>query len=152
MKSKFREIIKNILLKENTKDYSNYKTAIAILFYQEKILILQRGSTAPWMPNKWSLVGGVVDEGENPKQSVIREIKEEIGVDISDLEFIEMYDAGRDSGKLYYFVGNLSSDKIDLDYENQDYAFISQDEMNNYEFIPFVKDQMLKAFNSHNNI
>ena len=40
-------------------------SAAAILFDDDgRALILQRGSTAPWMPLSWNLPGGGIDAGE----------------------------------------------------------------------------------------
>jgi len=126
-------------------DYSNYRTSVIGLFNKGKILILQRGSTANWMPNKWSIVGGVVDEGENPKEAIIRECFEEVGLKPKNV-FFDYNIMTDDSGKIYYYHGNLESDKVKLDYENSNYAFISKSEIDNYDFVPHVKDFIIKLF------
>lgn len=53
------------------------------------ILMLKRGSTAPWMPNKWNLPGGKVDPGETPLQAAVREAAEETSLKITDLTLLE---------------------------------------------------------------
>lgn len=50
-----------------------------------RILMLKRGATAPWMPNRWNLPGGHVDPGETPLQAAVREADEETGLTISNL-------------------------------------------------------------------
>lgn len=42
----------------------------------------------PTYKDHWSIPGGVVDKNESPRQACIREIKEEIGLDIKDLRFL----------------------------------------------------------------
>jgi 8-oxo-dGTP pyrophosphatase MutT (NUDIX family) len=37
-----------------------------------------------WYPDCWDLVGGHVESGEAPVQAVVRECREEIGVDVLD--------------------------------------------------------------------
>lgn len=122
-------------------DYSDYKTAIVALQNEHgDFLILQRGSTAPWMPNKWSLVGGVVDAGEEPLDSAIREVKEEIGVDVSNLYFVTHQNTN-DSGHLYFYKGKLPKGyKIELDYENQDFAWVNKHNYSSYDYVPHIKD------------
>lgn len=126
-------------------DYSNFRTSVIGLFNKGKILILQRGSTANWMPNKWSIVGGVVDEGENPKEAIIRECFEEVGLKPKNV-FFDYNIMTDDSGEIYYYHGNLESNKVKLDYENSNYAFISKSEIDNYDFVPHVKDFIIKLF------
>lgn len=46
-----------------------------------RILATQRSSTMP-LPLKWEFPGGKVEPGETAEQSLIREIKEELDIDI----------------------------------------------------------------------
>lgn len=46
-----------------------------------KILIQKRAPTKKQRPNKWAITGGHVKSGENEKEAMLREIKEEIGID-----------------------------------------------------------------------
>jgi 8-oxo-dGTP pyrophosphatase MutT (NUDIX family) len=129
----------------NEENYDNYTTCVISLFYDEKLLILQRGSTAPWMPNKWSLVGGVLDDGESEIETIKRETKEEIGLTPKNIKLIKTIKTD-DSGKIVYFIGYLNSNNINLDYENQDYRFISINEIDTFEFVPYVKEFIKYSF------
>ena len=42
---------------------------------------------------RWNGVGGVVEEGETPEQAVVREVKEEIGVNERDLKRLHEFEA-----------------------------------------------------------
>ena len=42
----------------------------------------------PTYKDYWSLPGGVVDENESPRQACIRELKEELGLEIKNVEFL----------------------------------------------------------------
>ncbi len=57
-----------------------------------EILIQKRAPTKKQRPNKWAITGGHVKSGENEEKAVLREIKEEIGIDCKkeDLELIIM--------------------------------------------------------------
>ncbi len=52
-----------------------------LLFHQGKILATQRG-TAMDLAGYWEFPGGKVEAGESPENSLIREIREELSIDI----------------------------------------------------------------------
>ena len=47
-----------------------------------ELLIQKRSEKKFRSPGKWAKTGGQVDSGESPKEAIIREIKEELGVEI----------------------------------------------------------------------
>jgi len=63
----------------------------AIILNEEKtkILLIKRGSRA--YHGMWGFVSGVVDWGEEIKETVIREAKEETNLDIKVVKFIGRY-------------------------------------------------------------
>lgn len=136
-------------INESKTDWSKCKTSVIALFYDKKVLILQRGSTAQWMPNKWSLVGGIVDDGEDIKKAVFRETHEEIGSEPFNVKYINKIKTD-DSGTIFYYIGDLKTNKINLDYENSDHRFISINELDEFEFVPHVKDFIKSSFKLKN--
>lgn len=56
----------------------------ALIFNNKKEILLIKST----YKDHWTLVGGVVDENESPKEALIREIKEEIGLKITRLDFV----------------------------------------------------------------
>jgi 8-oxo-dGTP diphosphatase len=55
----------------------------AIIRKNGKILIAQRLPDSRFEPNKWEFPGGKVDFGEHPKETLKRELVEELGVDVN---------------------------------------------------------------------
>ncbi|GAB4572631.1 MAG: hypothetical protein Kow0077_12570 [Anaerolineae bacterium] len=45
-----------------------------------RVLLVQRGPTAPTFPNCWGVITGFVEPAETPPQTALREIAEELGV------------------------------------------------------------------------
>ena len=69
--------------------YHNIAAAVAIVFtFEDKILFTVRNVDPD--KGKWELPGGFIDPGENAEAAACREIKEELGLNISpnDLKYI----------------------------------------------------------------
>ena len=57
--------------------------AVAIVDVDGRILISQRPRGKP-MAGLWEFPGGKIEIGESPEKALIREIKEELNIDVSD--------------------------------------------------------------------
>jgi len=55
-----------------------------------KVLLVQRAEDDHWMPLKWRFAGGEIDKGENPETALVREVAEEVGLEIqlADLHYL----------------------------------------------------------------
>jgi 8-oxo-dGTP diphosphatase len=83
----------------------------------------------------WTLPGGIVDEGETPKQAACREASEEVGVAFTpeQVTFIAVVDRISDEAQTYQFLFKavLPSDtKIVLQSSELDeYAFVTKEQI-----------------------
>ena len=67
-------------------------TQKAVVFNKDgKFLALLRGATAPSYPSHWDLPGGVLEYGEDPVTGIIREVKEESGLEIFDVRPFDVH-------------------------------------------------------------
>lgn len=91
----------------------------------DSILVVQRGSDSDH-PYKWEFPGGKVDRGESPEESVIREISEELSMDIiitGRLDPVE-YDYSFKSIKLIPFICN-TLDELPVLTEHISFSWVS---------------------------
>jgi len=58
------------------------KTSTAIILFPEKKILLIKRNTIPFK-GYWALPGGRMDSGETIEQTIIREVKEETGLEVT---------------------------------------------------------------------
>lgn len=124
---------------------------VAIFNDDGKVLLLRRAPGDPWMPRKWALPGGGVDEGETFHDGAVREVKEETHIDINDPSllktFHEMY-----GGKTKFMIcknnhtGNVDLSSASHGYEHNDYGWFSKSELKTLELVPDLEDILFIAF------
>jgi len=91
----------------------NTNVKIILINPKKEIFLLHRDDLPHIdVPNKWSFVGGALDEGETPEEGIIRETKEEIDFDVKDITLFKEYD---DPGiKRYVFVATIDKEISEL--------------------------------------
>ncbi len=62
-----------------------YIVTAAVILEKDRVLLAQRKSDGPH-GLKWEFPGGKLEEGESPEECVVREIKEELRMDIEALD------------------------------------------------------------------
>ena len=64
------------------------------LFDRNQRLIIYLRDDKPGIPfpNHWDLIGGHIDAGETPEQALVREVREEIGLELRHWQFFRRYD------------------------------------------------------------
>ena len=67
----------------------------ALIFNEKNELLIVRISYKSY----WSVPGGVVEDNESPRQTCLREIKEEIGLDVKEIKFVCLDYTGADETK-----------------------------------------------------
>ena len=76
------------------KDGEYHLTVLGVVMRPDgKFLITKRVMTKAWAPGWWEVSGGAVMAGESSKEAVIREVKEETGLDPGegDNYFVDVY-------------------------------------------------------------
>jgi 8-oxo-dGTP pyrophosphatase MutT (NUDIX family) len=120
-----------------------YKNAIGIIFnVDNEILILKRSSyKEQWMPNKFGLVGGGIEEGEEPIDALKREVLEETGLNIDNWLDKGCIQRNMDS-KEYLFLtlykGN--NNDIKLNKEHTDYVWSNFNLLKNHDCVPNLEE------------
>ena len=135
-----------ILNEEENKELT--KNAVAVIVNNDnRILLLKRGPNAPWQPNKWSLVGGGVENGETSKEAVLREIKEETELDVEILKEAFAIQRKPDSIEDIFLAKYDGNDyDVKLDDENVAYGWYAPEEIKFLDTVPNLMDYINLVF------
>ena len=101
----------------NMKPGEYHLTVLGVIRHTNgRYLITKRVMTKSWAPGWWEVSGGGVMAGEDSRTAVLREIREETGLDVSDWEGGYLFSYRRDNPKeqdnyfvdVYRFTGDFS--------------------------------------------
>ena len=97
------------------------KVSKAIIIKQDGALLLLR-STGQKFPGKWDLPGGHIHIGEDPKDGLIREVREETGITLSE-PIERLYEEGNTT----FYRAQMPDEKVTLSHEHDDHKFVTKE-------------------------
>ena len=112
------------------------RVVAALIFQGDKLLVCQR-TRHQTMPLKWEFPGGKIEEGEQPRDALRRELEEELGIDAKigqEISRIVHEYPGGGSVELRFFVVNEYKGII----ENKifrDLRWARRSELSQYDFL-----------------
>jgi ADP-ribose pyrophosphatase YjhB (NUDIX family) len=130
-------------------DYPTAKVDIrAFVLFNKKVLMVREGADG-----KWALPGGWADIGYSPKETVVKEVKEETGLDVRPLRLLAVYDKKMHSHppqpfyvyKLVIYCELLTSE-IEKGFDVLDVNFFAPHELPELSENRILKTQIERAF------
>lgn len=110
-------------------DYIQYENptpvVAAVVEYGEKHVVL--GHNRTWPPKWYGLITGFLEKHEHPNECVVREVKEEIGLDSEIISFIGHYTFKRMNQVILAYHLKATGD------------IILEDELDDVKIVPFDK-------------
>lgn len=108
------------------------RVSAAFVTHNHKVLLFHRDNIPTIAdPDKWSLIGGHVENNESFDKGLIRELEEEISVKIKDFQFLFEF-IGSNQELVYIYHVRLSKDQvkqIKLGSEGQEVSFFSFEQL-----------------------
>lgn len=107
----------------NMKPGDYHLTVLGVIRHSNgRYLITKRVMTKSWAPGWWEVSGGGVMAGEDSYTAVLREVREETGLDVSGFEGGYLFSYRRDNPEekdnyfvdIYRFTGDFTEDDLHL--------------------------------------
>jgi 8-oxo-dGTP diphosphatase len=130
------------------------KKIAAIILENDKgefLLYLRDNKPTIPFPDHWDLIGGHVEEGETPERALVREVKEELGIDLKEYTFYRKYecltgDAYENIKYIYTGRINLPIEKITL-LEGVRPKYFTREEIPRVKFANILKSIVMDYIN-----
>ncbi len=126
------------------------KTSTAVIPYPENKILLIKRNTIPFK-GYWALPGGRMDPGEKIEQTIVREVKEETGLDVAIVSIVGEYvEIGAREGVEYeyyptcFVVKPVGGELKKQDSEIQEIQLFSVNALPNP--LAFEHDQMIRDY------
>jgi len=107
----------------------NFRVAVKSFVVKEgKLLVLKRASNEVHKPNLWEIPGGRLELGEDPREGIKRETKEETGLDVEVVHPINVRHFVRDDGQIItmlIFLCKALHDNVNISNEHSEFDWIN---------------------------
>lgn len=91
-----------------------YPAVIVLVRDGDRVLLARKKM---WAPGRYALVAGFVDNGESLEAAVRREVKEEVGVDVDDIQYVGSQNWPFPSQLMLGFVARYAGGEVTMDPE-----------------------------------
>ena len=142
--------------------YDMPQVVTCLLGHDGKILLLKRSNLVGTYRGLWGGVAGYIEKLEEPYDTAIKEIQEEVGISLDALELIwkgdpiEISDnyAGRSYNWVVYpFLFHIKSKElVNLDWEHEEYRWVYPSEVKKFDTVPGLVEVVTKLLSASGNI
>lgn len=128
------------------------KIVTSFLVHNDKYLILKRSEKVKSMKGLWAGVSGIIEGNEEPLYRAKREILEEVSIAENKITLLKSAQQIRTDSPQYEnhewlifpFLFSVQDPTITLNWENQEYKWISPSELTQYQTVPSL-DKVLAS-------
>lgn len=119
-------------------------TKLVVVNRRGRILTMRRSKGAPRRPWTWDFPGGVVEYGEQPLESTLREAAEEAGLEFNanEVKIIGVYSHSRseEQAAIVFYRAKYNDADVVLSYEHDEYRWVTKEEFQSLETPDLFKE------------
>jgi len=112
------------------------KSATVALISSNKLLLLKRGESAPWNPNRYCLPGGKLEDNETLVDCAVRELYEETSIVLKSNQLTPLTISYPKYSKTIFVCNSDSSYSVKLNWEHSDARWVSYSESSLVDLVP----------------
>ena len=121
-----------------------------------KLLILKRSDKVRTYKGLWGVVAGYIEDGEEPFETAIKELREETGIEQEDtnlikalnpVEYTDVYEGIKYDWIIFPFLFKTEKkDKVHIDWEHTKYRWIAPSDIGKYDTVPRLVEIVSELF------
>ncbi len=122
-----------------------------VAVHEGRVALIRRGK--PPLEGRWTVPGGRVELGEGLEQALVREMREETGLEVRPLEMLTVFDriAREDQSVLYHYVivdylCEVVEGSLQAGSDAAEAAWVAEDELERYDLPSPALDVVRSAF------
>lgn len=108
--------------------FADPKLAVAVLVVEQGQLVLQRRTIEPGL-GRWTFPSGFVERGERVEDAAVREVREEVGLDVRLIGLLGLYSAAGHPVVLAVYLAEPIGGRLAAGDESDDVGLFSPDEL-----------------------
>jgi 8-oxo-dGTP diphosphatase len=97
-----------------------HEIVLAVFIRESAVLLMHRRSSRRWYPDCWDLVGGHVEADEKPEDALVRECREEVGVEVLSHRRVRFRIDGSAMKAELFFITEWQGDPVNASPDEHD--------------------------------
>lgn len=114
----------------------------AIIQKDNKYLVIRKSLTVPRFPGYWDFPGGCLEENEDPKNGIKREVFEETNLEILPMKVVWKINLEVNGYIVEYRIWKtkLVSSEVKLSHEHTEFKWLGKKEILKLKIQPYIKE------------
>ena len=113
------------------------RKVIAALLIQDNKCLIARRKAGDKLAGWWEFPGGKLESGETPEECLVRELQEELGIDVRVQDFFMDSVFTYEFGAIHLLVYRVKWLRGEITpYVHDKLAWVDSEDINDYEFLP----------------